>query len=387
MKKKVIKRVLVTIVATTMIMGSMIGCGAENSKETSTNVEHLEEKEEPKKDKEYTLSELFASKERVWLYVDAEAMGGVIDKNGQVSGIFVTYPDGTLRYTYGSEEIGLKTIGEYSQMTDEEIIQFVEENPIDSRITNGFASDEMLGKLTEYGKSNKMKYSFNITTDHTGNEVNSEQLVYQKYPSVISYQNPEGGLFDGEPGMIGYTSFEDILSRKCNMEDVIREKDKQIWTYNYGLTTESFYFNSLDSLEKAVVYETNYFVLKAANDIGYDFLITRYDEDEEVVIKYDSMGTEGISIDKEGKDILSSEVIFTEQIDYFWKTNGDVNSYLEGYHIEVSWLVRQGFVDLLFEHNMVDKDIFSEKAKQEYEAEMLSDEEYNELIQKGYVNN
>ena len=37
MKKKVIKRVLVTIVATTMIMGSMIGCGAENSKETSTN--------------------------------------------------------------------------------------------------------------------------------------------------------------------------------------------------------------------------------------------------------------------------------------------------------------------------------------------------------------
>ena len=383
------KRILVVVAANMMMMGVFTGCGSKESKadaDNSVNTVADASADVVENNGEYTLSNFFASKERVWLYANAEAMGGVVDKSGQVDGIFVTYPDGTLIYTYGGEEAELKTIGEYAQMTDEEIIAFVENNISDTRVNNNFATEDMKMQLSEYVKTNKLKYSFNISTDRTGNEVENEQLVYQTYPSIVSYKSScSGEVIEGAPNAIGYNTYEDMVVSSYTKEDIELASKENIYTYNYGMSAKSFLFSHIDSLEKSVVYDSHYLVIPASDDGYRNFFITRCNENDEFILNYDSIGTEGIVIDKEAGEIFTNETILTEDVDYFWEKTGTVNDYLECNGIAISSLVEQGVLDTLFEGEYIDKEIFEYTAKMQYNLQMLDEQMYNDLIANGYI--
>lgn len=242
--------------------------------------------------------------------------------------------------------------------------------------------DDMKIQLSDYVKKNKLKYSFNIITDNTGNEVESEQLVYQRYPSIVSYIDSYGALQECIPSAIGYNSYIDVASYNAGSEEIVNQSKCNIYTYNYGSFTGAFSFNFIDDLERSDIYDSHYLAIKATDDGFHNFIITRCDKNEDILINYDDMGTEGITIDKEGKDIFSSEVILTEEIDYFWE---DINEALEEHEISVSGLIRNGFIDTVFEKNVIDKEIFENVAKWEFENEYLEEQEYNILIEKGYV--
>lgn len=106
-------------------------------------------------------------------------------KSTHVTAIFVTQPDGTMMYVYDSDILG--TVGDYAQMSDAEIIAFVNNNVTDSRNKLGFATDDLKQEIKEYVQENRFSYDFNLITDETGNNVISQEFVYQAYPEIISY--------------------------------------------------------------------------------------------------------------------------------------------------------------------------------------------------------
>ena len=387
--KKTVKKILAVTLAATMMMGALAGCGSkaeEKNEDTSANTEvDSNVSVESEEGKGYTLSEYFAKKQRVWIYLE-DPMSSVIDKNMQVNGIFVTNPDGTLIYTYGGSKAGLKTVGEYSQMTDEEIIASVEGNIIDTSVENGLASEDINGKIAEYVKTNKYKYSFNLVTDHTGNAVVSEDFVYQTYPSIISYSQGDGEAMEYNPDYaMAYNCLEWMITSEDNKEYIDAEKDNYKYTYNYGLAAKSISFNSINSIEKAAIYESNYLVMKTGSDDYSSLMITRCDENDGTVINYDSIGTEGIEIDKSADELFEQQVIISEVVDSFMDKTGDVQAGLENDSIEVKYLYEIEIIDTIINGELVDKKTFEDAAKRQFENGRLDEEIYNDLVAKGYV--
>ena len=291
------KKILAVTVAATLMTGALGGCGKDtganpgNATDTPANVTDTSDNG---KKSHYSLTEIFNKKERVWFC----AQHASIDKDQQVEGIYVTYPDGTYIYTYGGED--LKTLGEYSQMTDEQIIEYVKNNMYDTRISDTFVYDTAKAETSRYVDSNGLKYKFNIITDASGNNVEVQSLVMQSYPDIVSYEDNHGEFHEGRPGEI-----------------VTAVGVETPYKFNYALPEKSLVFDCMD-FSKGDIYTGHYLMLKANGDYEtskYDYsygFITRFADDEDFVPKLDKMDAEGVVIDKKQGEVFGEEIIYTD---------------------------------------------------------------------------
>lgn len=300
MMRKTMKKILAVTVAATLMTGALGGCGKDtganpgNATDTPANV--TDTSDNGKKSAFVSMTELFNTRERVWFY----AYAGSIDKDQQVEGIYVTYPDGTYIYTYGGED--LKTLGEYSQMTDEQIIEYVKHNMYDTRISDTYVYDTANAETSRYVDSNGLKYKFNIITDASGNNVEAQSLVMQSYPDIVSYEDNHGEFHEGRPGEI-----------------VTAVGVETPYKFNYALPEKSFVFNGMMGFwDKGDIYTGHYLMLNANGDYetskydyGYKF-ITRFADDEDLSPEIDKMDAEGVVIDKKQGDVFGEEIIYTD---------------------------------------------------------------------------
>ena len=402
MMKRTTKKFLAVTLAATMMMGALAGCGAKKEAEGNDTKVEAESSVSVKSDenKAYTVSEYFAEKERVWLYLNDDSMNGFIDKSMQVIGIFVTNPDGTLIYTYGGSDAGLKTVGDYAQMSDDDIITFVKENPYEVRLDKHkqqYIGAETKEEIKEAAKQLKYKYSFNITTDSTGNSAESEQLVYQTYPDTVSVTDSQGNSVN--PDYIDYESYVSIIidssihmvngSPIDSLSERINDaRTKALFTFNFGMFSNMISFESIDRPVSSDIYDSHYAGFRTLDSNATNgMLVTKTDN---MNVTYDSVGTENILIDKNVADIFGEEIVLTKEVNLFCSTDEDKTTLELG--LNTSWdiakLLDSGLINTIFEDGKMDKQRFKEimdERRNNYGEESLSQETYDRLVAEGYI--
>lgn len=149
------KRALSFLLATLMLL-TLTACGAKSEAATDYG--------EPMDDISYdpvTFSEYLAGGQRIWFYLPGSGpnMGRGVSKDASVE-IYITQPDGTM-----VESSIRYSLGEMSQMTDEEIVAMVESN----------------------GSCQYTSYKLAIETDATGNHTQTEEICHP-----YSYSSTDG---------------------------------------------------------------------------------------------------------------------------------------------------------------------------------------------------
>lgn len=130
-------------------------------------------------------------------------------------------------------------------------------------------------------------------TDASGNNLETERLVFQSFPTIFEiYEcDQDGKVTDyGHPGMDAFYCY--ALGS--------REKQSNIWghvdvepTRRCGM---GVFFYSLDQHIFGDIYDNTYIGFKDSDSEGW--FITRVNDDEIGEVSYDELGTEGMVVDK-----------------------------------------------------------------------------------------
>lgn len=248
------------------------------------------------------ISDYIKSEERLWFYVP---MG--MDKSNGVTAIYLTRPDGTLRYStklyyeYGS----FGSLGELSKMKDEDIISLMDSGIKDAPAFyfGDYSSGEARDYFKEYIKDNNLRYWFSLSTDATGNNVESESFVFQSYPVPDDSSTPFNyndyfyvyersfGFYDP-----GYESAPPEMN-EVNDGDVI----------GYYTPVVDFEFSEI---RFSKIYQNDYLVLQEKGTDGV--LISRNNSGDNPNITMDPIDRKGIPVDRSLPDNYNNETIYSE---------------------------------------------------------------------------
>lgn len=162
------KKRIVAMAMAVMMAATAMGCGKSNEKlsvSTGTSGEHVtsDDNKVTTEIETKTLSQVLSENEyTIWFDIDSvgKNVGGVLDY------IVIFYNDGTYIVTNVD-----KKLGEYSQMSDEEIKSYVEENS---------------QSAVSYDKG---KYYLSVQTDETGNNVKEEHICF------VDSEGKRGGYY------------------------------------------------------------------------------------------------------------------------------------------------------------------------------------------------
>lgn len=154
------KKRIVAMAMAVMMAATAMGCGKSDEKlsvSTGTSGEHVtsDDHKVTSEIETKTLSQVLNENEyTIWFDIHS------VDKSlgGAESDVVIFYNDGT----YISTDMMGKKLGEYSQMSDEEIKSYVEEK----------------WKNSQSSESDKGKYYLSVWTDATGNNVQKELICF-----------------------------------------------------------------------------------------------------------------------------------------------------------------------------------------------------------------
>ena len=162
------KKRMVAMVMAVMMAATMIGCGKSDDKqtvsvETPAGQTVADNNKVPGEKEVKTLTQILDENEyTIWYDINA------VDKN-YCPEIMIFYNDGT--YTYlGIGNEGNKKLGEYAQMSDEEIKTYVEEK----------VKEVKENSSAEQNSYDRGHYYISVWTDASGNKVQKEQVSLRK---------------------------------------------------------------------------------------------------------------------------------------------------------------------------------------------------------------
>lgn len=241
-----------------------------------------------------TVSELLRSGDRLWLFVP-----GGMDKSNKVTAVYLTRPDGTLRYCVNPSGVG--TLGELSRMSDDEIVALMD-STIQATSISSYASDEGNSLLLDYIRANNLRYWVSIFTDATGNYFENERIIFEGYPYPVNL-----GVEPDERKIYG---FEFYYGDRAALG--VEDPAEPPAVAEYAADRGYFEFNRV---EKGEIYDSKYVVLPVMNS-DYDecCLITRYKGGKEFDVNVDTIESEDILVDKERPDNYERKVIYRENV-------------------------------------------------------------------------
>ena len=281
------KKLLSTILACTLVF-SLSACGGTKNETAQSDPTPAADTVDAadaasSEQSSLTVSSLFSSNETIWFKV-----AGSVAKDSTVIEAFVFEPDGTYITTQQLQSGDFPTLGELSQMSDEEIITLIKNYREDfskySFDLMNIADDATTASIKDYFLNGSHKYQFCYLTDSTGNNIQEEYIAFESnMPHVLYYTSKEynSGRHQGAPEAV---AGDDTLHLE------------------YGPVTDAFYIGGTQGYE---IYASYYIGLTEKD--SENVLITR--SEPGTSLELDSDLSNGFPIDK-NMDIFDEQILF-----------------------------------------------------------------------------